>query len=76
MKYCITAVIIILTILIVLSISNGVEARGRRSRYTYPRTRYVAPNYYWGTAYIERSKGYRQNKQYWGTAILERSRRW
>jgi len=67
---------IILAVLILLSFSTSAEARGWRSRYISPRTRHIAPHYYWGTAYLERSRSYRQNKHYWGTAILERSRKW
>ena len=47
--------------------SGRAEAQGRYS------SRYAPPYFHWGTAYLERSKGY-GIKRHWGTAIIERGR--
>ena len=68
MKHFINIVIIILTVVILVSISNCVKAR--EPRYS---SKYAPPYLHWGTAHLERSKGY-GTKFHWGTAIIERGR--
>ena len=68
MKHFIDIVIIILTVVLLLSLSNYIQAR--EPRYS---SKYAPPYYHWGTAYLERSKGY-GIKRHWGTAIIERGR--
>ena len=59
----------ILLMFFMFIMSSG-RAEAREPRYS---SRYAPPYRHWGTALLERSKGY-GIKRHWGTAIIERGR--
>jgi len=59
----------ILLMFFMFIMSSG-RAEAGEPRYS---SRYAPPYLHWGTAHLERSKGY-GTKFHWGTAIIERGR--